>query len=88
MTEESAASTKKDTEEFLRHIVEGLVDDPASVSLQRSERGRNVSFEISVHPDDVGKVIGKQGRVIRALRVLAKAAGVLEGKNVYVDVAD
>lgn len=79
-------SNQPDTEALVAFIVDGLVDHPEDVAIQRTDKGRNISYEISVHPDDTGKIIGRQGRVIRSIRVLARAAGVLDGKQVYVDV--
>ncbi len=75
-----------DTQVLVRHIVEGLVDNPEDVSVERTESGSDVTYEISVHEDDVGKVIGRQGRIIRAIRVLSRAAGVLHGEQVYVEI--
>ena len=44
--------------------------------------------EVTVHPDDVGKIIGKRGRIIRSLRTLAKASGQREGESITVEVVD
>ena len=77
---------RADTEELIRHIVTGLVDHPDDISIERQDAGEDVTFEITVHDDDVGKVIGRQGRIIRAIRVLARASGVLDGKQVHVEV--
>jgi predicted RNA-binding protein YlqC (UPF0109 family) len=82
----TAVSADAEPEALVRHVVEGLVDNPEDISIERSEKGRNISLEITVHDDDIGKVIGRQGRIIRSLRVIARAAGVLDGKQVYVDV--
>lgn len=79
-------SEHPDTQVLVRHIVEGLVDNPGDIAVERIEDGRDVTYEISVHGDDVGKVIGRQGRIIRAIRVLVRAAGVLHGEQVYVEV--
>ena len=79
-------SDEKDAGALVAHIVNGLVDNPDDINIERVESGRNVTYEISVHEDDIGKVIGRQGRIIRAIRVLARASGVLGGEQVYVDV--
>lgn len=79
-------SEQPDTEALVRDIVTGIVDNPDDVEVAVSEQGRNVNYEITVHDDDIGKVIGRQGRVIRAIRVLARASGIMRGKQVYVDV--
>ncbi len=75
-----------DTEALVRYVVTALVDEPDSVSVARRDSTDGVAYEISVHPDDVGKVIGRQGRIIKALRTLARAAGSVDGTRVDVDV--
>jgi predicted RNA-binding protein YlqC (UPF0109 family) len=61
-------------EELVRYLVTSLVDAPDAVSINRVEQGPDVVLEITVDPDDVGKVVGKQGRIIKAIRTLARAA--------------
>lgn len=70
----------------LEFIVPFLVDYPDDVHVEESESGRNVIYELSVHPDDVGKVIGRNGRIARALRTVVKAAAVQENRNVIVEI--
>jgi predicted RNA-binding protein YlqC (UPF0109 family) len=66
-----------------------LVDHPEELEVTEIEGENNLLIlELSVHPDDVGKVIGKRGRIIRSLRTLAKAAGQREGRSVSVEVSD
>jgi uncharacterized protein len=74
---------------LLEYVTEWLVDNPDEVEIAEveGERGATV-FEISVHPDDVGKMIGKRGRIIRSLRALARAAGQRDGQSVLVEVVD
>lgn len=74
---------------LLEYAVPWLVDNPESVEIEEleSEQGGTI-LELSVHPDDVGKVIGKRGRIIRSLRALAKAAGQKQGTSVSVEVVD
>lgn len=67
-------------------LVKALVDDPESVVVEEVEEGGSLTYEVTVAPDDVGKVIGKQGRVANALRTVAKAAALKEHKNVYVKI--
>lgn len=71
---------------LVRYVVTSLVDDPDAVSVEEKRVGESVVFEVTVAPDDVGKVIGRQGRIIKALRTLAKAAGTTDGENVNVEV--
>jgi predicted RNA-binding protein YlqC (UPF0109 family) len=73
----------------LEFITPWLVDNPDDVEVAEIEGDGNASvLELSVHPDDVGKVIGKRGRMIRSIRTLSKAAGQREGKNYSVEVVD
>ena len=62
-------------EELLAWIARGLVDDPAAVRVERVDEGDVVVLHLHVAPDDVGKVIGRQGRIARALRTVVRAAG-------------
>lgn len=76
-----------DTEKLVRYIVTSLVDDAEAVEIRRSEaREGETLFEVTVAPDDVGKVIGRQGRIIKAIRILARAAGSVAGQQVDVEV--
>ncbi len=67
-------------------LVKALVDSPDMVNVEEVDEGHSVTYEVSVDPDDLGKVIGKQGRVANALRTVAKAAALKGGKNVYVKI--
>ena len=67
-------------------LVKALVDKPDSVIVEEIDEGQSVTYEVTVDPDDLGKVIGKQGRVANALRTVAKAAALKEHKNVYVKI--
>jgi predicted RNA-binding protein YlqC (UPF0109 family) len=67
-------------------LVRALVEDPESVVVEEVEEGGAITYEVTVAPDDIGKVIGKQGRVANALRTVAKAAALKEHKNVYVKI--
>ena len=72
--------------ETLEFIVSYLVDYPDDIQVDESDSGRTVVFELSVHPDDVGKVIGRNGRIARALRNVIKAAAHLEDRNAVVEI--
>ncbi len=69
-------------------LVRPLVDEPERVEVVASESENRVDLELTVAPDDVGKVIGRGGRTIRAIRTVVKAASVNAGKRVNVEVAD
>jgi hypothetical protein len=67
-------------------IVRSLVDEPERVVVNKIEGERSVIFEVRVAPDDLGKVIGKGGRIANALRTLVRAAGTKEHKSIWVDI--
>lgn len=76
-----------DTEGLVRYLVTSLVDDPDSVAVTVVETDEATTFEITVSSDDIGKIIGRQGRIIKAIRTLARAAGTTGDKQVEVEVA-
>lgn len=70
----------------LEHLVRGIVDHPDEVRVDRVAQGRGEVLEVRVHPDDLGRVIGRSGRTAKALRtVVAALAG---GQRIRVDVVD
>jgi hypothetical protein len=69
-------------------LVRPIVDEPDSVEVEASESDTRVDLELRVAQDDIGKVIGRGGRTIRAIRTVVKAASVKVGKRVNVEVAD
>lgn len=80
--------TGADTRGLVTFLVTALVDDPDSVRIEVTEDGDEVRFRVVLPPDEVGKVIGRNGRIIKAIRTLARAAGSTEGRRVEVDVVD
>lgn len=75
-------------EDLVRFLTKSLVDEPEQVEISGTEEDSRVDLEIKVAQDDIGKVIGRQGRTIRAIRTVAKAASVKVGKRVNVEVQD
>lgn len=76
-------------EELLAYLARSLVDDPSAVNVESFEEDDGtVVLEIHVAPDDTGKVIGRGGRTVAALRTVMKAAAVREERRVLVDVVD
>lgn len=67
-------------------LVKALVDNADAVKVHEIDEGDSVTFEVTVAEDDLGKVIGKQGRVANALRTVAKAAAIKDRKNVFVKI--
>jgi predicted RNA-binding protein YlqC (UPF0109 family) len=75
-----------DTEELLRFLVTSLVEFPDAVKISRRQEGTLTVFDIELEPDDVGKVIGRKGRIIKAIRTVVRAAGGAGGEHVDVEV--
>jgi uncharacterized protein len=74
-------------EDLLTYLAQQLVDHPEQVRVERTETAPGeVRLELHVADDDVGKVIGKQGRVARALRTVVKASAVRTGGRVHVEI--
>ena len=74
--------------ELLAYLARELVDDPAAVRVEEEERDDALVLVLHVAPDDVGKVIGRQGRIARALRTLVRAGSARDGRRVLVEIAD
>jgi predicted RNA-binding protein YlqC (UPF0109 family) len=72
--------------ELVELLAKTLVDNPGQVSVNVVERDRSLVLELRVAPEDMGKVIGKQGRIAKAIRTIVKAAAVREGKKVVVEI--
>ena len=72
--------------ELLEIIAKSLVDKPGAVSVNETEREGTTVLELKVAQEDMGKVIGKQGRVVKAIRTVVKAAAVYEDKRVNVEI--
>ena len=74
--------------ELLELLVKSLVEDPEAVEVEELEEEGDLVYEISVAEDDLGRVIGKGGRVANAIRTIAKAAAVRLDRRVIVDILD
>ncbi|MBU3840783.1 MAG: KH domain-containing protein [Candidatus Ruminococcus intestinipullorum] len=72
--------------ELVEVIAKALVDHPESVEVSEREDGRTTIIEVRVAEGDMGKVIGKQGRIAKAIRAVVKAAATKEEKKVVVDI--
>ena len=75
----------KDLVEF---IAKSLVDDPSKVEVSEIEEGGNVKIELRVAKEDMGRIIGKGGRVANSIRVLIRVAAAKEGKRITLDVVE
>jgi predicted RNA-binding protein YlqC (UPF0109 family) len=74
--------------ELLAYLARELVDDPDAVRVDSEERDGAVVLVLRVAPDDVGKVIGRGGRIARALRTVVRASAIREGRRVLVEIAE
>ena len=72
--------------ELVEVIAKALVDNPDEVVVTEKEDGKNITVELHVAADDMGKVIGKQGRIAKAIRSVVKAASSKDNKKVDVEI--
>jgi uncharacterized protein len=73
-------------EELLAWLARGLVDDPDAVRVETVDEGDAIVLRLSVAADDVGKVIGRQGRVARALRTVVRSAGARGDRRLVLEI--
>ncbi|PLR87494.1 MULTISPECIES: KH domain-containing protein [Bacillus] len=74
--------------ELIEAIVKPLVDFPEDVQVNIHEEGQRVTYQLSVNKSDMGKVIGKQGRVAKAIRTVVYAAGSTQQKKVFLEISE
>ncbi len=72
--------------DLIEYIAKSLVDTPENVKIRQIEGEQSVILELSVAPDDMGKIIGRQGRVAKAMRTLLKVAAAREGKRAVLEI--
>ena len=72
--------------ELLDYLARRLVDEPDAVRVEEVEEGEALVLRLHVAPDDVGKVIGRQGRIARALRTLVRAGGPHAGRRLQLEI--
>lgn len=75
-------------ETILSDIAKAIVDEPDKVVVRREGDSDTITLKLNVAPDDMGKVIGKHGKIARAIRMVVKSAANLDGKRVNVDIED
>ena len=73
-------------DELLTYIARELVNNPDEVVVKKTESGNTIKFELSVAPEDTGKIIGKNGKRAQAIRSIMKAKYLKTGKRVVVDI--
>jgi len=74
--------------ELLIYIAQNLVDNPDEVSVLERETETETVFELRVNPSDMGKVIGRQGRIAKEIRALMRSVAQRQGKRISVDIVD
>ena len=72
--------------ELLEILAKSLVDSPDSVKVNEITGEQSIILELKVAPEDMGKVIGKQGRIAKAIRIVVKAAAIKQNKRVVVEI--
>lgn len=72
--------------ELLEYMARALVDNPEAVSVAETDGDKTLVLELTVAADDMGKVIGKQGKIAKSIRTITKAAAAKEGKRVVVEI--
>ena len=72
--------------ELIEHMAKALVDDPEQVQVEEIEGTSATIYELRVGPEDMGRVIGKQGRVANAMRTLLRAAAARQGRRVTLEI--
>ncbi|MCK5812527.1 MAG: KH domain-containing protein [Clostridiales bacterium] len=72
--------------ELLEIIAKALVDYPETVSVKETDKGNEILLELSVANEDMGKVIGKHGRIAKAIRAIMKAQAIKENKRIIVEI--
>jgi len=75
-------------QELVEFVAQSLVDQPTQVKVDRQQRGNNVELELHVAKSDMGRVIGKGGRVANSIRTLLKVAAAREGNRVNLDIVE
>ena len=72
--------------ELVEYVAKSLVDDPSQVEVAQTEGGSTIVIELKVAPEDVGRVIGRNGRVANALRTLLRVSATRQGKRVNLEI--
>ena len=74
--------------DLVEYIVKSLVDDPSAVNIAVIEGEKSTILELRVAPSDIGKVIGKHGRIAKAIRIVLQAAAAKGGKHTVLEILD
>jgi uncharacterized protein len=85
---ETTRGEEKTMKDLIEYIAKSLVDHPDEVEVQQSGSGNRIRIELKVNADDMGRVIGRSGRVANAIRTLLRVAAERDGKQVTLDVLE
>ncbi len=80
--------SRVELKDLVSYLAANLVDEPDTVQVKEIPNGDSVILEVSVAPDDMGKVIGRHGRVARAIRTVTKAAAARQGRRAMVEIVE
>lgn len=72
----------------LSYIISSIVDDPKQVEISEEENDGVINFNVSVAKEDMGKIIGKNGKVIKAIRNVVKIPAIKQGKKIYISLLE
>ena len=86
--EPEATASPRMSRDVLDYVARAIVDNPEAVEIEAEPGRRGVNLRLHVAPDDMGKVIGRRGRVAQAIRSVVRAAGAREGVEAQVDIVD
>ncbi|MFN3604734.1 MAG: KH domain-containing protein [Leptonema sp. (in: bacteria)] len=81
-------SEELNPEYFLEYIIKNLVAHPEETKIKKVEGKKDTILEIYAHPEDIGKIIGKNGSVVRSLRNIVSAVNIKEKKNYIIEIID
>ena len=73
---------------LLEYLAKSIVDNPDDVTVEEFESGKSVHLDLHVHPEDIGRVIGKHGRVANSMRAILRVVAARNGNRVEMDVVD
>jgi len=74
--------------DILQTIIESLVEDKSQIQINQIDGERNIVFEVKVAPEDMGRIIGKEGRIAKSIRTIFKAVAAKEQKKVTIEFID